>query len=108
MNDFKEEIESVLSLIRHNKVCEKLEDIDVEAYEQAEKLILILSDKLIEVEKDLAQQAGRSSQSDRELMRIEEAIIMADSDFDGDSDHENAADRLVDAVKRLGILSRIL
>lgn len=38
---------------------------------------------------------------DVEYGRVEVAIIMADQDFDGDSDHANCGDRLVASVNRL-------
>lgn len=38
---------------------------------------------------------------DEEYGRVETAIIMADSEFDGDSAHANCGDRLVDSVKRI-------
>lgn len=37
---------------------------------------------------------------DAEYGRVEFAILMADQDFDGDSDHENCGDRLVTSVER--------
>jgi hypothetical protein len=46
-----EEIDTCLSFIRHNKVYEKLEEADVEAYDMAEALIETLRDKLENSEK---------------------------------------------------------
>lgn len=43
-----EEIDACLSFIRHNKVYEKLEEADVEAYNMTETLIETLRDKLEE------------------------------------------------------------
>lgn len=38
---------------------------------------------------------------DAEYGRVEAAIIMADREFDGDSDHANCGDRLIASVQRL-------
>lgn len=44
---------------------------------------------------------GRLRRLDEEYGRVEAAIIMADPEFDGDSDHENCGDRLIASVERL-------
>jgi hypothetical protein len=49
--ELAEEIDACLSLIRHNKVYEELEEVDVEAYNMAETLIETLRDKLENSEK---------------------------------------------------------
>ena len=50
-----EQIDETLSLIRHNKVYEKLEELDVEAYNMAESLIESLRSKLEAAEKNRDQ-----------------------------------------------------
>ena len=46
-----EQIDETLSLIRHNKVYEELEEVDVEAYNMAEALIETLRSKLEDAER---------------------------------------------------------
>lgn len=47
------------------------------------------------------EELGRLRRLDEEYGRVEAAIIMADPEFDGDSDHENCGDRLIASVERL-------
>lgn len=48
-----------------------------------------------------AKEIKRLRRLDAEYGRVETAIIMADPDFDGDSDHANCGDRLIASVERL-------
>lgn len=49
----------------------------------------------------LTEEVIRLRRLDAEYGRVEAAIIMADPEFDGDSDHANCGDRLIASVERL-------
>ena len=51
--------------------------------------------------RSLADQVERLSALDQEYGRVESAIILADKEFDGDSDHANCGDRLIASIHRL-------
>ena len=78
--DLNEQIEKTLSLIRHNKVYENLEEIDVEAYNMAEDLIETLRSKLEDAEKHHDQWLSmwEKEQTENEELKIENDMLKAD------------------------------
>ena len=50
---------------------------------------------------ELEEENARLRRLDVEYGQVETAIIMADRQFDGDSDHADCGARLIDAVNRL-------
>lgn len=64
------------------------------------RAIIEENDALLRKAADQAREIERLRKLDAEYGRVELAIIMADQDFDGDSDHANCGDRLVASVER--------
>ena len=60
-----------------------------------------LKARLAATESNLRRRTRQLYTLDAEYGEIESAIIMADPDFDGDSNHANCKERLLDSIKRL-------
>lgn len=62
-----------------------------------------IEDQLRQKNAELEAEVARLRKTEAEYGRVEAAIIMADRDFDGDSEHVSAGARLIAAVNRLRV-----